>query len=190
MSIFPPSATHLNRTYNIAALDLPIPNCLSDRNDEAEWLSYAKCLPIARAIEKFGQALDQFLDLLPDSGKKASKLTLDEKLTVYAKWNAASIINANVIGEKVSFALNPQQDDIAYKSDLGRGAFFVVEFLKSVQSPLATEWENRRLRLHAEYCDRDDKYDMGSPINVILAAEHKHRSAVQSQKPPQTPPAP
>jgi hypothetical protein len=182
MSIFPPSDKPLTRTYNIAALDLPIPESLWDRKDQAEWSCYAKCLPIARAIEKFGAAMDQFLDLLPATKKKVEKLSLDEVLKVHAKWQAASIINAGVIGEKVGFALTPEQDEIAYKTDLGRGAFFVTEFLKGVQSPLAQEWEDRRARLSAQYCDRKDRNTLNSPTHVMLAIVHRHSLAMIDQR--------
>ena len=50
----------LKRTWDYAALDLPVPDKL-EGNDRDEWNSYSKYLSPSDKIRKFGQALDQLL---------------------------------------------------------------------------------------------------------------------------------
>jgi hypothetical protein len=157
MSIYPEGmkADGLMYKFEIAALDVPVPDDLTDRADAQEWHSYCDCLSPAQRLRKFGQALDAFHGLM---AKTAEPLTLPEaeQIVLYSKWKAASILNA-VLSQNVNFDTKETYRGDLIKSDIDRGLYCVTDLLRSVNSSEAKLWEDRRAR-HNALTDTDEKH--------------------------------
>ena len=129
--------------WQIAALDIPVPADLTDRNDKYEWANYLECLSVSQQLRKLGQALDEFHNLFEKTADPFA-LPKEEQITLYSKWEAASIASCSV-ANRLETALPSQQTE-AFKSDIDRHLFLVTDFLKGVNSQDTKIWEDRHAR--------------------------------------------
>jgi hypothetical protein len=139
---------NLTYTFEVAAVDLPVPERLLDRQDQQEWASYIECLTPAGQLRKFAQAVDQFHALLYSTDP--SSLPEDTQKELFSKWQAASIIHAS-IAKRLQFGIDETAENGArpFTSDLERGMHYVIDFLKGVNSPDVPAWEDRHARQRA-----------------------------------------
>lgn len=133
--------------WRIAALDLPIPSLLLDKQDQGQWVRYAESLSPTRQRKKLAEALDQFCNLLeksPDTLKESE----DKQDEIYSKWMAAGVL-ASFIGKRLYFlsAKMVSRKGI-FSGEMDRDLYFIVDDLKGCLSPEAKEWETRRRRLN------------------------------------------
>lgn len=142
MSIYPDGTTKfLMRKWELAAVDVSIPDNLVDPVHAGEWDNYLACLSPVQLLRKLGQALDQFhyiLDRTPDLLALPEK----EQVVLYSKWCAAEAIAAG----KSLFSFSPKGGTDQFTSDIDMQLFFVIDFLKGVHSPDVKLWEARRER--------------------------------------------
>ncbi|MDP2206548.1 MAG: hypothetical protein Q8K65_09605 [Alphaproteobacteria bacterium] len=146
MSIYPKNVdtSRLMYKFDIAALNLPIPDDLTDRRDAEAWRNYVDCLSPAQQIRNFAEALDQFHALAP-AGRDLRTASEDEQSKAYSKWMAASCLTAALHG-KFHFETEEtyRNPDKFYKSDIEQVVHNIVDFLKAVNSPDVQAWEDRR----------------------------------------------
>lgn len=168
MSIYPEGVDPRGLIYkfDVAALNLPIPDDLTDRKDAEAWRNYADCLSPAQQIRNFAEALDQLHALAP-AGRDLRAAPEAEQAKAYSKWMAASCVMA-ALHDKFHFETeetynNPRK---FYKSDIERTVYNIVDFLKSVNSPDVQAWEDRQARHRA--VDRDS----------LLAVIHKFEGPI------------
>jgi len=145
MSIYPGGKRPegLNRVWDIAAQNLPIPDDLRSRQDQQEWQNYIKSMPPVKQLAYFAQALDQFHGLLKGV---TDPFTLPEEtqLLAYSKWEAATAANSAIF-PRFDFMSKEKRQDNMFRSDIEEGIYNIVEFLKGVNSPEAAVWEQRRV---------------------------------------------
>jgi len=154
MSIYPKNvdASSLMYKFDVAALNLPIPDDLTDRQDAREWRSYVSNLSPAQQIKNFAEALDQFHTLAP-AGRDLRLAPEAEQAKAYSKWMAASCLMAELSGKFHFETAQTYNNPSMFKSDIERTVYQVVDFLKSVNSADVQAWEDRQARHRA--VDRD-----------------------------------
>ncbi|MCE9508508.1 MAG: hypothetical protein K8R48_09405 [Alphaproteobacteria bacterium] len=164
MSIFSDEQkSKLRYVWDFAALDLPVPDKL-EGDDKIEWNSYSKYLSPSDKIRKFGQALDQLLAVASNMTGPGSPSEAD--LTkFYAKWEASMIL-----GSHVGTAFNHQTEKLRYdhfKSDIDYSLFWLVEFLKNVNSADTKTWQDR----HQKYLTMSDS--IHDNVSKYYSAQNK-----------------
>lgn len=155
MSIYPGGKRpeKLRFTFDIAALDLPIPSDLG-YDDAKEWQSYCSCLSPAQRIRKFGEALDEFHAMMAKAGPDPLKIPEDDQAVLYSKWLAATILNCE-LSKGIHFETERTYRDQSFiKSDIDKGLFCLTDLLQGVHSADLKTWEDRRKR-HNEITDQN-----------------------------------
>jgi|GEM_PF-3444742 len=170
MSIYPKGTKPetLMFKFDVAALNLPVPDDLTDRKDAQEWSGYVRNLSPAQQIKNFAEALDQFHALAP-AGRDLRTAPEADQVKAYSKWMAASALMVG-LHDKFHFdtAETYQQPSKFYKSDIERTIFNVVDFLKAVNSADVQAWEERQARHRA--------VDRESLLDIIHKYEGKPRN--------------
>ncbi len=137
MSILPEKFNNsavVNRR-DLAELDLPVPAVLADEREQSEWRIYAESLPLAKKIEKFGQAVDQAI-----ASKGDQQVFMDKVMIAYTVLSTLSRVF-----EIETRTVNSE----SFNSDFSRAMHGMATFLKSVESPQAKAWEDRRTKWNA-----------------------------------------
>lgn len=130
--------------FDYAALNLPVPDDLTDKKDATDWACYLDNVSPAQQVRLFGQSLDQFHQLFDNARTPAAPR--EEQALVFSKWQAASIANA-ALAPKFHWVTAEMHDDPRmFKSDIERGIHCLIEFLKSVNSADVPAWETRLKR--------------------------------------------
>lgn len=143
MSIYPEGVNpkDLLYTWEIAALDVPVPSDLTRREDASEWRNYLDCLKPSQQLRKFGQALDQFHASF-DKSQDPLSLPEEKQVEIYSKWHAAAIANA-ALSKSFQFMTEEMFSGRTFRSDIGKGIYCITDFLSSVNSPETGTWEER-----------------------------------------------
>jgi hypothetical protein len=141
MSIYPQGVDphQLRFKWQTAAINVPVPDDLTDKKDQQEWETYLGCLSLSQQLSKFGQALDEFHTLMrqtpdPDTAPKA------EGTRLYSKWLAAHMAGTSLF-PRLHHAIEDFERKIT--SDIGMIAFLAAELHRDIQSPEAKAWEER-----------------------------------------------
>lgn len=158
MSILPKS-DDLHWKYNIAALDIDIPDSLITEKDKEEWGIYAQNISPAKLVLKFNEAAEQFLKVTPKQGD-LTQLPQAEKELILSKWEALTILG-NCANERFRYCLMPDVQD-SFNSCLEEHMTLCVEFLSAVNSPLAEPLEQKK----KEYCKLGKR--LSSFLNHII----------------------
>ncbi len=161
MTIYPYGRHNLSRKWDIAAIDLPVPNRLIEDEDKNEWASYLDCLSPAQQLRKVAQATDQFLELLDKAPKDLTLLSEREQVLVFSKWMAMTYA-ANTLGKRLQFCEGEGKKSKEYPTDMDCNFSQLIDFLKSVNSPDVKAWEKRRERHHF-YSNEED-----TPFSKLL----------------------
>lgn len=158
MSIYPQGVDSgsLVFTFQVAALDLPIPDHLTGNDaDQRAWSNYASAISPARLISKFAEAVDSVLDLIPQNGA-VDQLDQATSEKLYSRWTAAAILHVSV-SKRLSFGQDPSVQN-AQKSDIDHMMFFVEDLLKAVVSPETQSWSNRRAAYDITHTNAFDRF--------------------------------
>jgi hypothetical protein len=151
----------LNRKWQIAAIDLPVPDRLIEDEDKNEWSSYLDCLSPAQQLRKTAQATDQFIGLLDKAPADLNLLSEREKILVFSKWVAMTYA-ANTLGKRLQFAEGEGKKSKEYPTDMDCNFSQIIDFLTSVNSPDVKAWEKRR-EGHHKYSNEGD-----TPFSALL----------------------
>ncbi|MGZ9109385.1 MAG: hypothetical protein ACXW4B_11265 [Micavibrio sp.] len=139
MSILPQG---INWTFEVATLDIPVPDDLMNEKDINEWTGYLESQPVDRLLEKFAASLDQ---LLETAALTTDLLALCDKQQeyFYTKWTsaiAAGVCLRKRLGHPVSF-----EDQKKYKTELGLSTSTIIDGLRRLGSGKLAEWEARAI---------------------------------------------
>lgn len=182
MSIYPNGKKPEGLIYkwDIAALNLPVPDDLTGQEDANEWHYYVQNLRPAQQVRVFGQALDQFHALLGDT-KDLLKRPENEQAALYSKWRAASSAG-HATSQSFHFETEETYRDNRklFRSDIDRQIYNIVDFLKSVNSPDAAAWEKRGERHKDLWEMRDELLDL---LNKFPRKEAKPRPGEKAPAP-------
>lgn len=143
MSIYPKGVSPQNLMYKFdyAALNLPVPDDLTDEKDATEWRCYLDNISPAQQVRALAQALDQFHRVFDNQQTPVAPREM--QAYVYSKWYAASIANA-ALAPKFHWVTAEMNDNPRmFHSDIERGVYCLTEFLKSVNSADTIAWETR-----------------------------------------------
>lgn len=147
MTIYPNGAPKgLVYKWDIAAIDVPVPDDLMSEDHRTEWRTYLECLSPAQLVKKFAASLDQFHDAFFAAGD-LDNLNDQETEKLISKWAATQIASA-VVYNRLNFM--PSKEEVEnngrkfYLSDTERSIFFVAHFLGAVSSPEVPSWAARR----------------------------------------------
>lgn len=137
MSILPQG---INWTFEVATLDIPVPDDLMNEKDINEWTGYLESQPVDRLLEKFAASLDQ---LLETASLTTDLLALCEEQQdyFYSKWVSAVAAGACLqkrLGHPLSF-----EDRKKFKTDLSLSASTIVEGLRRLGSEKLDSWITR-----------------------------------------------
>lgn len=177
MSIYPKGVDteRLMYKFDIAALNLPIPDDLTRYSDAREWSAYVGNLSPAQLVRDFGTALDQLHALTP-AGRDLRAAPEPEQAKVYSKWMAASCLMSELLGKfHFETAETYRNPDKFYKSDIEQTVYTLVDFLKGVNSADVPVWEARQQR-HAGI-------EHDGLIAVINKFDDKHRKQAAKASP-------
>lgn len=131
---------------DVADLDLPVPASFADERERSEWRIYAQSLPLAKKLEKFGQAVDAVI-ATPEADQAAYTLKLHIAYTVFDTFSDAFAIETKKVHSE------------RFNTDFSRIMYGITEFLKSAESPQASAWEARRSKWNASLKDKTTKYE-------------------------------
>lgn len=180
MTIYPygrPSG--LNRKWQIAAIDLPVPDRLIEDEDKNEWASYLECLSPAQQLRKVAQAADQFVALLDKAPADLTLLSEREQILVFSKWMALTYAG-NTVGKRLQFSEGEGKKSKEYPTDMDCNFSQIIDFLKSVNSPDVKEWEKRRAG-HHKYSNEND-----TPFSALL--NHGFKTFANNENAKKAPP--
>lgn len=180
MTIYPYGRPQgLNRKWQIAAIDLPVPNRLIEDEDKNEWISYLDCLSPAQQLRKTAQATDQFIALLDKAPPDLTLLSEREQILVFSKWLAMTCA-ANTLGKRLQFAEGEGKKSKEYPTDMDCNFSWIIDFLKSVNSPDVKAWEKRR-EGHHKYSNEGD-----TPFSKLL--DHGYKTFASNENAKKAPP--
>ena len=130
--------------WQIAALEVPVPDRLIENEDIEEWRQYLDCLSPAQQVRKLGQALDEFLDMF-EKNPEPLKLPEKDQIFLYSKW-ASATETAVVVANRLMFSAGEGEDERRFTSDIGRYLFMLTDFLEGVNSHDLPAWRRRQER--------------------------------------------
>lgn len=134
MSILPQDITW---TFEVAAIDIPVPDDLMDEKDVREWTGYLESQPVDRLLEKCAVSVDQ---LLETASLTTDLLALCEEQQdyFYTKWISAIAAGTCLqkrLGHPLSF-----EDRKKFKTELGLSAATIVDGLRRLESERLDDW--------------------------------------------------
>lgn len=165
----------ISRHWQIAAIDLPIPNRLVEDEDKHEWINYLDCLSPAQQMRKAAQAADQFLALLEKSPADLALLSEREQILVYSKWTAMSYAS-NMLAKRLLFAEGEGKKSKEYPTDMDRNISQLIDFMNAVNSPDVKDWEKRREKLLV-YCNEEN-----TPFTKLLGHASRTFASTENRK--------
>ena len=169
MSILPQGITW---TFEVAALDIPVPDDLMDDKDMQEWTGYLESQPVDRLLEKFAVSVDQLLETAALTTDLAA-LCEEQQEYFYSKW--ASAIAAGTclrkrLGHPVSF-----EDQRKFKTDLGMNISTVIDGLRRLGSEKLPLWEARLSEVGKFEHDKDGNLDwLLAEMGLRVSESRKH----------------
>ncbi|MEZ0225235.1 MAG: hypothetical protein ACAH83_11820 [Alphaproteobacteria bacterium] len=163
MTIYPKDINRktLTRTWQLAALNLTVPDDLTDPDDRWEWARYAEYLPPEKMLHTLGEALDKVFGGV--IGKDMKTATTADKIRLISNWEAAGALLHTVfenfpIRQPLSPAIEERED---FTTDRERTLYSIATFMKSVNSPEAPLWEQRR----NQYREIADNQELWTPLD-------------------------
>ncbi len=143
MSIYPEGTdpSSLIYTWEIAALDIPVPADLESRDDQKEWLNYLDCLSPAQKLRKFGQALDG-LHATHDVSPAPDLRSDEQKKALHSAWYAVSIAG-HALHKNFDFQTEERTLKGGHRSNVLNQLDCILDFLRSVNSSDTKTWEAR-----------------------------------------------
>lgn len=177
MSIFPAGKKpdDLVFAFQVAALNLDIPNDLTAREDAEQWAWYVRNLGRGQQVRDFGRALDQLQEQVESSPDISREGPLAQA-KIYAKWTAASILSAALHGAFHRYTEETFGNPQMFKSGVEEMAHHLVEFLESVNSADLPAWKKRQ-----DFLRRIDKAQLIAVLDRIDPPQGKQ--TVQGAKP-------
>ena len=135
------------QAWQIAAIDLPVPEKLDDQKDGEEWSYYLELLPPASVLRKFAQALDQYNNAVMDKCAKKGRADEPENEMLDQKWEVA-FYTARAAYTRFHFSVEDVWNRKEFKDKVDVALYFTIEFLKGANSSDLSLWEKRRYQYH------------------------------------------
>ncbi len=143
-------------TFEVAVLDIPVPDDLMNEQDVQEWTGYLESQPVDRLLDKFAVSIDQLLNTAAQTTDLVA-LCDDQQEYFYSKW--VSAVAAGVCLRKRLGHPLPFEDQKKFKTDLGMSVSTIIDGLRRLGSEKLPEWETRFVEIQKFETAKDGNLD-------------------------------
>lgn len=126
---------------NVGQLDLSIPDTLLDREDQAHWHYYASCLPPAKLVSKFNEAVDDLIQI-STANNDAGSLTKKQTEDILSKTIAADALITPILNRL--YHDSPYAKPDRFDIDMDNAVSAIIALLKSTDSIQTQDWEQKK----------------------------------------------